>query len=86
VPQQRLPRFYRWQEQLEDERKLAKILLESGGSLDEVAGPKLVNGADGHNWQRMRGLPIVAKGVRGVAPGTDPVGELLRKENGRRRR
>ena len=28
----------------------------------------------------LRGLPILAPGVRGVAPGTDPVGALLNKE------
>jgi hypothetical protein len=86
VPQQWLPRFYRRQEELEDERKLAQILLESGGSLDEVAGPKLVNGADGHHWARMRGLPLISKGVRGTMTGTDPLGALLAKERQRQRR
>ena len=74
-----LPRFYRRQQQIDDARKVARIILETGCSYEE-AGGKLVNGADGHNWQRMRGLPIVARGVRGTAPGTDPLGALLAKE------
>lgn len=72
-----LPRFYVRQQRLEDERKLAQIILETGASID---CPQLVNGADGHDWQRRRGLPIVSRGVRGITPGTDPVAALLRKE------
>jgi hypothetical protein len=32
----------------------------------------------------LRGLPILAPGVQGVAPGTDPVGALRAKERQRR--
>jgi hypothetical protein len=32
----------------------------------------------------LRGLPVLAAGVPGVAPNTNPVGELLRKERRRR--
>ena len=81
VPQ-RLPRFYRAQLQIEDERKLAKIILEAEEG-DEI--PRLVNGADGHNWERRRGLPLISKGVGGAMRGTDPLGALIAKENGRRR-
>ena len=38
----------------------------------------------GDDFERLRGLPAVAPGVRGVAPGTDPVQALLAKE-GRRK-
>jgi hypothetical protein len=31
----------------------------------------------------LRGLPVVARGVAGVAPGTDPVRALLAKESRR---
>lgn len=81
VPQ-RLPRFYQAQLQIEDERKLAKIILEAEQT-DEA--PRLVNGADGHHWARRRGLPLISKGTRGTMPGTDPLGALIAKENGRRR-
>lgn len=71
-----LPRYYRRQQEIEDERKVAQIILETGGDVP----PKLVNGAAGGDWRRMRGLPIVARGVPGTAPNTDPVAALLRKE------
>jgi hypothetical protein len=32
----------------------------------------------------LRGLPMLAPGVQGVAPGTDPVGALLSKERRQR--
>ncbi len=71
-----LPRFYGAQQAIEDERRLAKIILETGGSIDEVEGSKqssrLTKGADGHDWRRRRGLPIVGKGVSGAMPGTNP--------------
>jgi hypothetical protein len=38
----------------------------------------------GDDLQRLRGLPCVAPGVHGVAPGSDPVRELLAKERRRR--
>jgi hypothetical protein len=61
VPQ-KLPRFYLRQQKAEDEHRLAKIVLEAD-VVDEA--PRLVNGADGHNWERRRGLPLISKGVRG---------------------
>ena len=86
VPQ-RLPRFYLRQEQLADARKVAAILLETGGSPDELDDSKpssrLMKGADGHDWQR--GTPIIGKGVSGAMPGTNPLGALLAQERGRRR-
>jgi hypothetical protein len=40
----------------------------------------------GDDFERLRGLPAVAPGVRGVQPGTDPVQALLRKESNREKR
>ncbi len=79
VPQW-LPRFYLLQQQLEDARKVAQIILETD-LVDDA--PRLVNGADGHNWARRRGLPLISKGVRGTMPGTDPLAALIAKERGR---
>lgn len=64
-----LPRFNRFTEKAEDERKIARVLLESQGA--EV--PKTVARATlpGDN-RRLRGIPCVARGVSGVSPGTDP--------------
>jgi hypothetical protein len=38
----------------------------------------------GDDFECLRGLPSVAPGVRGVQPGTDPVGALLATERRRR--
>jgi hypothetical protein len=38
----------------------------------------------GDDLERLRGLPAVAPGVRGVVKGTDPLGELLAKERRQR--
>jgi len=46
---------------------------------------QLMKGADGHDWQRRRGTPIIGKGVSGAMPGTNPLGALLAQERGRRR-
>jgi hypothetical protein len=82
VPQ-RLPRFFRRQEEIEDERRLARILLETGEALPEEVKR---SGAPGGDRRRLRGLPCVSKGVAGVIAGTDPVAALLAKERHGRRR
>lgn len=79
---QLLPRFAGYLAKMEDERKIARIILEAEAA-DEA--PRLVKGADGHNWQRMRGVPLISKGVRGTMPGTDPLAALIATENRRRR-
>jgi len=85
VPQ-RLPRFYLHQQKAEDLRKLARILLETGASLDELQGKtwKPVNGAGGAEPARLRGLPAIGRNVSGAIPGTDPLRALLAKESRRR--
>jgi hypothetical protein len=74
-----LPRFYALQPRREDERRIAKAILEAG-EIENEAGMPLRTSADGHRRDRRRGLPVISKGVSGTAPGTDPVRELLRKE------
>ena len=73
-----LPRFLAVQQQAEDERKLARIL-EHDFPDGNGAMPRR-SSADGHRGDRRRGLPIVARGVGGTSPGTDPVAALLHKE------
>ena len=83
VPQQ-LPRFVAHQQKADDLDKLARILLETGAELPaEVKRGALPTGGD---RDRMRGFPIVGKGISGTAPGTDPLGALLAKEHRLRRR
>ncbi len=84
---QRLPRFFLAQQQIEDAQKIAKIILETGGLPDEVddskASSRLTRGADGHEWRRRRGTPIISRGVSGAMPGTNPLTALLQKERRR---
>jgi hypothetical protein len=75
-----LPRFRAHLERIEDMQKIARILLEVGEFPDSNgARPKRMS-ADGHNTDRRRGLPLIARGVGGTSPKTDPMGELLRRE------
>lgn len=78
----RLPRYLdTHQERIEFERKLARILLETG----EPAPPKLTHAsAAGGDCARLRGLPAVAPGVGGAIHGTDPLRALLATERRRR--
>lgn len=70
-----LPRFYAATQRIDDEKKLARILLES----DAAETPKTVTRATlpGDN-RRLRGIPCVARGVSGVSPGTDPLAQVTR--------
>ena len=53
---------------IEDQRKLGKILLE-GGEVEGEAGRPLRRSADGHNRERIRGIPIVGRaGGGGASP------------------
>ena len=82
-----LPRFRAAIERIEDDRRLARILLEADAEPHPDAnGRVLRRSADGHNDRRRRGVPIVSRGVSGTAPRTDPLGELLRKEAQEERR
>jgi hypothetical protein len=78
-----LPRFDAELERIEDERRLGRLLLETG----EAAPPKTTAGAsNGGDWERLRGLPAIGRGVSGAVRGSDPLGEVLRREHRLRRR
>lgn len=64
-----LPRFTAASQRIDDERKLARIVLESQslGLPQTVARATLA----GDN-RRLRGIPVVARGVTGASPGTMP--------------
>ena len=89
VPQ-RLPRFFLAQQRIEDERRIAAIILEAADAVDEVDDSKPssrpTRAADGHDWRRRRGLPMVGRGISGAMPGTNPLGALIAKERGQRPR
>lgn len=84
---ERLPRFYAELQKMEDERKVAQIILEAEDALDGTGAPTLVRrSADGHDPSRLRGLPAIGKNVTGSTIHTDPVAHLLWKESRQRRR
>ncbi len=79
-----LPRFYARQERIERERRIAQIVLESGGA--ELPAPVARATAAGDR-SRLRGIPVqCARGVTGAIPGSDPVRSLLAAEHRRERR
>lgn len=64
-----LPRLHAVSEQIEDQRKIGRILLESS----TAETPKTVARATlPGDTRRLRGIPVVARGVSGVSPGTHP--------------
>jgi hypothetical protein len=75
-----LPRFYRRQLERDDERRLARLLLEAGDVDDDEQVRLVRRSADGHEAARRRGLPVIGRGVRGSTIHTDPVRALLSKE------
>lgn len=77
-----LPRFFRAQQQAEDRRALARILVET---VEESAAP-VAGGTASGDRSRLRGVPVIDRGVGGTMAGSDPVAELLRTERRRRRR
>jgi hypothetical protein len=72
---QHLPRYRRVQ--LEDAAKLERVLSETGAEQPE---PEVRPSARGGDWRRMRGLPIVSRGVAGAIPDTNPARAVLEIE------
>ena len=70
-----LRRFNAAMERIEDQRKIGRILLETGEH--EVTATVAKATLPGDN-RRLRGIPVVGRGVAGVSPGTNPLTELLR--------
>jgi hypothetical protein len=70
-----LPRFT--ETHIESERKIAKVLLESGAALPVV---KTLAGLARFQMTpaELRGIPAVARSVAGAIPGTNPLSALLR--------
>ncbi len=71
-------------QEIEDMRKIGRILEETGDVPEAVHGKPLTRSADGHDPARLRGLPAIGRNVSGAIRGTDPLAALLRKESQRR--
>ena len=50
----------------------------------DATGPRWKTDAGDLDHERMRGLPMIAPGVRGAQRGTDPVSETIRRSERRR--
>jgi len=89
VSPQILPRFRRHEEREADLEFVAEIIATTGDRPVKKRGKaaKRVGFRSAEDdLQRMRLIPVVAEGVSGTAPGTDPLAELLRREHDRERR
>lgn len=73
---QLLRRFNAISERIEDERKLARILLETAPNETPKTWTRATLPGD---MRRLRGIPITARGVGGTSPGTDPLAAVLRR-------
>jgi hypothetical protein len=63
-----LRRFHAHHERINDERKLARILLETG----EAAPVKVGHATAGGDQRKLRGIPAIGRGVTGAINGTVP--------------
>jgi hypothetical protein len=64
---QALRRFEIHRERIEDERKLARILLETG-----EAAPQQKGATAGGDERKLRGIPAIGRGVSGAIHGSVP--------------
>ena len=75
---QLLRRFHAQSDRIEDEKKIAKAVLD--GELGVVPrGVHAPRSAEG-DAMRLRGVPCIARSVAGAIPGTNPLAALLASE------
>lgn len=72
---QLLRRYTARSERMEDERKIGRIVLESTAMVLPTTVARATLPGDN---RRLRGIPVVARGVSGASPGTDPSGGYAR--------
>ena len=70
-----LPRFHATTERMEDQRKLGRVLLEVG---EREVTATVARATLPGDTRRLRGIPVCARGVAGVSPGTNPLAQVLR--------
>lgn len=64
-----LRRYHAHRERIEDERNIARIILETGGN---APPPRHAGATAGGDERKLRGIPAIARGVPGHIPGTRP--------------
>jgi len=73
-----LPRFTNTR--LEDERKIARVILDGTETPAPEKNPKRELAKPG-DPRVLRAIPVIARGVGGTVPGTDPLGALLTSDH-----
>lgn len=71
-----LPRFHAASERIEDERKIGRVILNSGEAPEPVKNPRRALAKPG-DPRVLRAIPVIARGVGGTVPGTEPLAALL---------
>lgn len=71
-----LPRFHRRTLERQDAAAVERAVRESVDATPQTVARATLPG----DTRRLRGIPVCAMGVSGTAPGTDPLGELVRRE------
>ena len=78
---QSLPRFRRFEEHQADIARLATIV-DGGSTIARARGTRLVSHRSSEGDPlRLRGLPMIARGIPGTSPGTDPLAALVRHDS-----
>jgi len=75
-----LPRFHARAEAAARERQIAQIVLEVGAGEEARTVARATLAGDD---RRLRGIPMIGRGVGGCLPGANPVAELMRAEHRR---
>jgi len=63
-----LPRFSAGLQRIADDEKIGRILRETG----EATTPTVARATLAGDGRRLRGIPVVARGVSGASPGSVP--------------
>ena len=64
-----LRRYDAHAERLHDERRIARIVIETGGTAPD---PKHAGATAPGDTRKLRGIPAIGRGVGGAIPGTRP--------------
>jgi hypothetical protein len=70
-----LPRFNAAMQKVEDQRKIGRILEETGEVITATVQKATLAG----DTRRLRGIPAIGRGVAGVSPGTNPTDVIRRR-------
>ena len=71
-----LPRFNAAMNAIEDERKVARIILDAGETPEPMTNPTRQLAKPG-DPRVLRAIPVIARGVGGCIPGSNPLAALL---------